>query len=355
MAKKRIAVLFGGMSSEHEVSRVSAASVIENLPKDRYEVCCIGITKKGRWLYYPGDYSLIATGQWEQDPDCVPAMLSPDRVLGGVVKLMSDFSVSYLRIDAVFPVLHGKNGEDGTMQGLLALSGLPYVGCDTLSSAVCMDKGMTHLVLENAGIRMASYVEVRNTAISQELLEQIVAKLGLPLFVKPAAAGSSVGVSKVFDRKGLKKAVQLAFSHDKKVLVEQYIQGREIECAVLGNAELVASRVGEIVPAEEFYSYEAKYISGDSKLFIPADVPEETENEIRRIAAKAFTALGCFGMARVDFFLQEDGDIILNEVNTIPGFTSISMYPKLLEASGIPYPELLHRLIELAIERENQR
>lgn len=354
MARIKVAVLFGGASSEHEVSLVSAYSVLSNIPKDKYDVMCIGITKKGHWLYYPGEYENIPTGEWEKDPDCATAVISPDSMTKGVIVLGKDDSAFVRKIDVVFPVLHGMNGEDGTVQGLCALAGLPCVGCDMTSSASCMDKTITHRILDSVGIRTAPYC-----ALQRDFLDdpeggcgEVERKLGgYPLFVKPATAGSSVGVSRAADREALKNGIKIAFAHSEKVVVEKEIVGKEVECAVLGNGtDLIASIPGQITPAEEFYDYDAKYKLGTSVLDIPAKISPEQTEELRATAKRAYHALGCSGFSRVDFFVADDG-IILNEINTIPGFTPISMYPKLMDSMGISYPELLDRLITLAAER----
>lgn len=356
MAKLKIAVLFGGASSEHDVSLVSAYSVLTNIPTDKYDVMCIGITKKGHWLYYPGEYEDIRTGEWENNPDCCTAVISPDSMHKGII-LMGEDECRVRKVDAVFPVLHGVNGEDGTVQGLCALAGLPCVGCDMTASAACMDKAITHTILDTAGIKTAPYCYVTRTALVDidAACDEIETKLGAyPMFVKPACAGSSVGVSRAADREGLKNGLKIAFAHSGKVVIETEIVGKEVECAVLGNGNaLIASIPGQITPAEEFYDYDAKYKLGTSVLDIPAKITDEQMNELRETAKKAYMAMGCSGFSRVDFFVT-DTDIILNEINTIPGFTPISMYPKLMDNMGIPYGELLDRLIELSIERNSE-
>ncbi len=355
MGKKKIAVLFGGRSSEHEVSCVSAYSVIQNLSKEKYETVCIGITKEGRWYLYTGPAAKIRDGSWEHSGQTTPAFLPPDRGTGGLVLLAPD-GMKLIKIDCVFPVLHGKNGEDGTMQGLLELCGLPFVGCGTLSSAVCMDKAMTHSLLETAGIAGAKYLwfyKNRYRTGSDKIKIKINARLGYPIFVKPAASGSSVGITKISREEELDAAVATAASEGNKILVEEAVSGQEVECAVLGNLDpKAADVVGEIVPSAEFYDYDDKYKSGKSQLNIPARIDAETAAKIRSTAERAFRLLGCRGMARVDFFVRNGKEVLLNELNTIPGFTPISMYPKLWEASGLPYSELLDRLIGFAMEKE---
>ena len=357
MAKLKVAVLFGGASSEHDVSLASAYSVLTNIPKDKYEVICIGITRKGHWMYYPGEYKDIMTGEWENDPDCCTAVISPDALHKGLI-LLDNGDAGYIRrVDAVFPVLHGANGEDGTVQGICTLGGIPCVGCDMTASATCMDKAVTHTMLDAAGLKTAPYCYVTRSVISDmdKACCDIEAKLpSYPLFVKPACAGSSVGVSRVCDRDGLKAALKMAFAYSSKAVIETEVIGREVECAVLGNgSELIVSVPGQITPASDFYDYDAKYVLGTSTLKIPAELTETQAEAVRDMARKAYIAMGCSGLSRVDFFVTED-DIILNEINTIPGFTSISMYPRLMAASGVAYGELLDRLIRLAIEKNSE-
>ena len=354
MNKIKVAVLFGGVSSEHDVSVVSATAVLNNIPREKYDVLMIGITKDGRWLEYNGDIADIASMKWENEP-ARTAVISPDRSHHGLL-LMDGSSVEVCPIDVCFPVLHGKNGEDGTIQGLFQLAGIPFVGCDMLSSANCMDKALTHTVLEAAGIPMAKWhcVTMSDMEHFEELAAEMEAQLGYPMFVKPANAGSSVGVSKAKNREQLKEACFVALKEDRKAIVEEFIDGREVENAVLGNENPVASTVcGEITPLVEFYTYEAKYQDASTELQLPAKISDELNEEIRRTAEKAYRAIGCEGLSRVDFFVKRDGSgIILNEINTLPGFTSISMYPKLREASGESYPVLLDRLMTLAMERK---
>ncbi len=355
MAKQKIAVLFGGASSEHEISLISAYSVLTNIPKEKYDVVCIGITKKGHWMYYPGEYENIKNGTWENNPDCCTALISPDRIHKGII-VIGDNDVYLRKVDAVFPVLHGANGEDGSIQGLCQLAGLPCVGCDMTSSAICMDKSITHTVLDTAGIRTARYLTLMRNTISglDEMCVSVEEKLGYPVYVKPSSAGSSVGVSRAANREELKDGLKKAFAHGDKVVVEEEIIGKEVECAVLGNGgtDLLASVPGQITPAEGFYDYDAKYKNGTSVLDIPAKITDEEMHALRDIAMKAYRACGCRGMSRVDFFVTDNG-IILNEINTIPGFTPISMYPKLMENMGITYPALLDKLIQLTSDQND--
>lgn len=355
-AKLSLAVIFGGVSSEHEVSRMSVTSILENLSNERYEVHMVGITKEGRWLLYTGPVEDILSGAWEQGP-VTPAFLSPDPSVHGLVALR-DGKAETIHVDVIFPALHGKNGEDGTIQGLFQLSGIPYVGCDTESSAICMDKAVTHSLLSSAEIEQAHYLWFyadRFDAAPDTIKNKIQARLDFPVFVKPSNAGSSVGVSKVERFEDLDQAIRKAAREDKKVVVEEGITGQEVEVAVLGNRDCDASIVGEIGASAQFYDYDDKYINGTSQLYIPARIPQEVSEKIRQTAVRAYRLLGCSGLARVDFFVTAgDNRVILNEINTLPGFTSISMYPKLWMAMGLSYGELLDKLIELALQRAGQ-
>lgn len=355
MSKIKVAVIFGGASSEHDISLVSATNIIENMPKDKYEAICIGITKKGRWLYYPGDVSNIASGEWEKDPDCSSAVISPDPLHKGVITLENG-EYAIRKVDVVFPVLHGKNGEDGTIQGLLDMSKIPYVGCGLLASASCMDKTHTHTILDYNNIKTARWrmLGLRDLNHLEIKCADIADDLGFPMFVKPANAGSSIGINKADDLDSLKEAVKIAFSHDSKVIIEEFVKGRELEVAVFGYDSPFASFIGEIGKSNDFYDYESKYINNSVNLFIPAKIPDDSAREIRETALNAFKAMGCKGLARVDFFLKENGEVILNEINTMPGFTSISMYPKLMEDLGMSYSYLIDKLIEQAIDNSDR-
>ena len=357
MEKLTVLTLFGGNSSEHDVSTVSASSVINNIPRDKYDIIMLGITKDGRWLRYNGDVALLPEDKWlEDEANIHPAYLVPDSSVGGIVEIVDGKAVT-TKVDVVFPVLHGKNGEDGTVQGLLQLADLPFVGCDMLSSADCMDKAVTNALADRAGIDQAKWLsftehEYRNNP--QKLLDEAADKLGYPIFVKPANAGSSVGISKATDINSLADGIEVAFANDSKVVLEETVIGREVECAVLGNEEPIVATPGEIAPCNDFYDFDAKYVAGTSGLFIPARISDEQLKAVKAQAIKAYKALGCAGFSRVDFFVNDE-KILLNEINTIPGFTSISMYPKLFEHSGVSYPELLDRLLTLAIERKESR
>ena len=353
MAKLRIAVVFGGVNSEHEVSLMSAASVIGNLSQEKYDIFPVKITKEGRWLYYTGDVLNATAADSDNDPLFVPAIISPDRTQKGLIVFMPDGTRPGQELDLVFPVLHGKNGEDGTIQGLLTMAGLPYVGADVLASAICMDKEIANRLFEYAGIARADWDVIHDidTDRLDSYIEGWEKTLGYPMFVKPANAGSSVGVSKADDILSLREGIELAFKHDTKVIVERGIKGREFECAVLGNNHPIASVLSEIIPLNEFYDYNAKYTT-PSKTVLPAVMNDTLAGEIRSIAIKAYKAVGCEGMARVDFLYETDtGSVLINEINTIPGFTSISMYARMMEASGVSYPQLVDKLVELALKR----
>ena len=349
--KRKIAVIFGGMSSEHEVSCVSATNVIKGLDKEKYELLLIGITKDGLWKKVD-TVEDIESGKWYESGK--KAIISPDREDSGVV-IEENGNYSLEKVDVLFPVLHGMYGEDGTIQGLFEMSGIPYVGCGVLSSAAAMDKITTKMHVERLGIRQAKYVfDIHKTMSGiEKTTQRVEEKLGYPVFVKPSSAGSSCGVSKAKNRDELVKAVELAKKHDTRVLIEEAIVGREIECGVLGNEEVIASSVGEIKAAAEFYDYEAKYQNAESKTIInPDDLDDAIKEEIRKDAIKIFKSLNGAGLSRVDFFVEnETNEVVFNEINTLPGFTNISMYPMLLGDSGYSINELLDRLVELAINR----
>lgn len=350
---KNVLVVFGGVSSEHDVSTVSAASVIKNIPTDKYNLYLMGITKDGNWYLYDGDPDNLPEDKWLTTGTRKIAFLSPDRALHGIT-VLDGHKAENIHIDIIFPILHGKNGEDGTIQGLFQLSGIPFVGCDMASSAVCMDKIFTNSMADAYGIPQAAWssitrYEYETGAKSLEVIEET---LGFPIFVKPANAGSSVGISKAHNMDELRAGVKLALKFDDRVLFEEFIDGYEVECAVLGNNELMTGIPGQITPANEFYDYDAKYSNAASILNIPALVDEATRDEVAAQAKRVFSCLGCSGFSRVDFFVTKaDNRVLFNEINTIPGFTSISMYPKMMEAAGVPYSELCDRLLQLAEEK----
>lgn len=360
----RVGVLFGGESAEHEVSLQSALNVVQAIDREKYDVVLIGIDKRGRWHVADGSRYLLDAS----DPRRIrlgevgeSVALLPGRETEKLVPLAEEPApVARSRpgpradvpIDVVFPVLHGPMGEDGCVQGFLELAHVPFVGAGVLGSALGMDKDVSKRLLRHAGIPVADFLTLRRADGVAPEYDELAGRLGEPFFVKPANMGSSVGVHKVHGPAELAGALEDAFSYDRKVLVEAFVDGRELECSVLGNEDPIASLPGEVVARHEFYSYEAKYLDENGAVLeVPADLPAETVRRVQELAIRTFRALECEGMARVDFFLREDGALLVNELNSIPGFTRISMYPKLWEASGIGYPALIDRLIELAIER----
>ena len=351
MEKQTVAVLFGGQSSEHEVSCVSAATVIDHIDREKYEVVLIGITKEGKWLLTES-VDAIRSGEWKNGR--VRAVLSPDAEMKAVLLIDGDH-VETKKLDVAFPVLHGLYGEDGTIQGIFELAGIPYVGCGVLASAVSMDKLYTKIIVDTLGIRQAKYVAVRKEELKDPdaAAKKVEAVLSYPVFIKPCNAGSSQGVSKAHDREELKTGLLGAAKHDRKILVEETIVGREIECAVLGGSEVQATGVGEILAAADFYDYEAKYHNAESKTVLDPELPAETVEEIRKDAVAIFKAVDGFGLSRVDFFVTKDtGEVVFNEINTLPGFTSISMYPMLWENRGLSKSQLIDKLIGMAFSRK---
>ena len=353
MRKLNVCVLFGGISPEHKVSLRSAESVLNNMDSEKYNIFPVGITEYGDWILYTGtDYSLLPTGEWQNYPDNRRATISPVRGQG-LLTFEGDCVVREL-IDVVFPVLHGENGEDGAMQGLLQMAGIPYVGPHVAASAVSMDKTLTKLVADSAGVVQAAWKLVRNSELHNRMdavLDSLEEFFAYPVFITPAGTGSSVGVSKASDREQLREGLLQAGAYDEKILVEEFIDGREIEVAVMGNDSPVASICGEIDSGAEFYDYNAKYITDTSVAYIPARIPEAIAEQVREMAVKIYSAIGCQGLSRVDFFVtHNENRVVFNEINTIPGFTSISMYPKLFAASGIAYPQLIDELLRLALE-----
>src|SRR5881628_3492599 len=352
----RVAVVYGGRSGEHEVSLRSAAAIIANLDPERYEVVPVAIGKEGRWQTGPESLEVLERSQRDLAP--IPShglevTLPPDPTRRGLVPLAGGPPIP---LDVVFPVLHGTYGEDGTIQGLLELADVPYVGAGVLASAVGMDKAVMKSVFRDAGIPVCRWLVARIGAEEPTALaQQVDTELGFPCFVKPANLGSSVGITKVKEPAGLAAAVAEAGAYDPKLVIEEAIDGREFECAVLGNDAPQASVVGELVPSHEFYDYADKYVEQGAEIVIPARIPPETAEAMRALAVRAFRAVDCSGLARVDFFLGRGGRVLVNEINTMPGFTAISMYPKLWEASGLAYPALVDRLIALGLERHAAR
>lgn len=351
MNKKTVAIIFGGVSSEHDISCISAKTIVNNIDLSKYNIILVGITRQGKWFIFNDDINMLPKDNWLRSRSLVPAFISPDASVKGLVTAKGEI----VHIDAAFPVLHGKNGEDGTIQGLLQLAQIPFVGCDSTSSGVCMDKAVANAVADAFGIAQAKWSTVTMYDYRkdpQSHIKDATEKLGFPIFVKPANAGSSVGISKACNEAELAAALEIAFKEDKKAVLEEYVDGFEVECAVLGNNEPVTGEVGQILAAAEFYDFDSKYNNPQSQTVIPANLSEEKRNEIKAQALKAYKAMGCEGMARCDFFVtREDERVLLNEVNTIPGQTEISMYAKMLQAVGISYTALIDELIRLAFER----
>lgn len=346
-ARKRIGILFGGCSSEHGVSLKSAASIISHMDRETYELAQIGITKEGSWFLYGGSVEKISDGTWEQDESCVPAVISPDRSVGGICCSEKNGMRVY-PLDAALPVLHGRSGEDGTVQGLLELAGIPVIGCGTMSSAICMDKDMSHRLAGSIGVRVPeSFVLERASAMDKAY--DWAKRTGYPIFVKPATEGSSIGISKVYEESDLAAAVEQAFRYDAKVVLEETIEGFEVGCALLGGDELVLGAVDEIETPGGFFDFEEKYTQEHSHIYVPARIPKEKAQEIQDTARRIYGILGCKGFARVDMFLTPKGEIVFNEVNTIPGFTPYSRYPKMLGQVGISYEEMIQRMIETEV------
>ncbi len=348
---ENVLILFGGESTEHEVSRISAANVISALDRERYNIITVGITKEGKWYLYQGAVERIADGSWEQSTGLKEAFVSPSKSQGGLV-VLSAGGYETIHIDKCFPVLHGKNGEDGTVQGLLTLAGIPYVGPNVVSSALCMDKVYAKMILEHHGIPQTPYLCYTKAELPDwdTVVSQVEQTLGYPCFVKPVNAGSSVGAAKAKDAQQLRSSMEDAYRYDSKVMVEKFINCREIEVAVMGNTEISCAGPGEIVSNNEFYDYDTKYINSDGVTYhIPADISDKMTNEIRSYAMRAYRALNCKGLCRIDFFLDRETDqIYLNELNTLPGFTNISMYPKMWVSEGMSYAQVVERLLELA-------
>jgi D-alanine---D-serine ligase len=343
MIKKKIVVIFGGCSPEYEVSLQSASAVISNINREKYEVMMVGITRAGQWYRYTGPLDNIRDDTWQADMrHCLPAFLTPDRP--GHLLVLDGTAAVKVGIDAVFPVLHGRNGEDGTIQGLCELAGIPVVGCGTLSSALCMDKDRAHRLVAGTGIRVPKAV-----CLTALLKGGLPAELSYPLFVKPLRAGSSIGITKVSGASQLTAAVLEAFGHDSTVIIEENIDGFEVGCAVMGNSSLTIGRVDEIELAGGYFDYTEKYTLKTAKIHMPARIDAETELRIKEAAASIYRTLGCKGFARVDMFLTPEKEIVFNEVNTIPGFTSHSRFPNMMQGIGIGFAELVDRLIGLGL------
>ena len=347
MKKLNVAIFFGGCSSEYSVSLESAAAVIRSLDRTLYEPVLIGITQRGDWFYYTGPVEQIPADTWQTAGHCVPALLSPDRSHHHLL-LLKETGVEALPVDIAFPVLHGRNGEDGTLQGLLELAGIPLAGCGVLASALCMDKDRAHTLAKAAGVRVPRAMTASRRT-PPDVLSALGEELGYPLFVKPVKAGSSYGVTKVPGRDRLAEAVKLAFQYDDEIIIEENIDGFEVGCAVLGREELTVGEVDEIELSGGFFDFTEKYTLKTSAIHVPARISPKKASQIQETAKVIYRALGCSGFARVDMFLTPQGEIVFNEVNTIPGFTEHSRYPGMMKAAGISFPELISRILKEAV------
>lgn len=349
MALKKICVLFGGMSAEYDISCISASYVAEMLDPQKYEVIKVGITKEGRWLLFSGSTEEMRAHTWDQG-DCVPCILSPDRKDHGLL-VSGSAGTTVIPVDVLFPVLHGAYGEDGCIQGLFRLSGIPFVGCGVAASALGMDKVLSKMVFDSVQLHQAKWIMFENidTVTPEEAVKRVEGAIPYPCFVKPACTGSSLGITKAHDRKELLEGLKIAREIDAKILVEETIVGREVECAVMGNESPEVSCVGEVLSAGEFYDYHSKYFDQASQTVIPARLTQEESEKIRACALKGYRALGCRGLSRCDFFLTPDGTVYINEINTLPGFTQISMFSKLWMEQGLTYGEILDKLIGFAV------
>ncbi len=356
MSKTRVAVVFGGRSGEHEVSIVSAKNIIDALDRNKFEVLPIGITKDGKWLTGENAIKQFQNNDYSGLQEVTLNSKSGSKEL---LNLKEDGTYEQIEVDIFFPALHGPYGEDGTIQGLFEMANVPYTGCGVLSSSVCMDKLTAKALFEQAGIPVIPYIGFNKSAwedSSEEVIEKILKELELPVFIKPSNMGSSVGISKVKKLDELKKAIEFALEFDHRILVEKALEIRELECAILGNDKPKAARVGEVLVGGEFYDYNDKYVNGVSKTQVPADIKPQMEKEVQTICIKAFKLVDGAGLSRIDCFVDKHTkEVYLNEINTLPGFTSISMYPKMWESSGIPYSELVEKIIELGFEKYNQK
>ena len=350
MQMKKVAILFGGCSSEYEVSLQSAYAVICNINKEKYEPVLIGITKEGKWYRYYGKTSKISDNTWNKDiNNCFEVFFSPDRGANELIEFNNNNTIRTV-IDCAFPILHGKFGEDGTVQGLIELAGFALVGCNTLASALCMDKDRAHKIAAHEGVKIPKSIVIDKSNAKDEIIRKIQ-ELKFPLFVKPLKAGSSFGISKITHQKHLEQAVINAFMYDDAVIIEENIDGIEVGCAILGNDELIVGKVDEIELAGGFFDYDEKYTLKTSKIHMPARIDEKTEEKIKQTAKTIYRALGCAGFARVDMFLTPNKEIIFNEVNTIPGFTSHSRYPNMMRGIGLEFKDIIDKLIDLSFQR----
>ncbi|MFZ7132313.1 MAG: D-alanine--D-serine ligase VanG [Eubacteriales bacterium] len=347
--KKKVAILFGGCSSEYSVSLQSAAAVIAQINTQKYETILIGITKEGKWLLYDGDTDKIKDDTWYYDVSCIPALISPSRDVHGILEFHID-RIKETYVHMIFPVLHGKNGEDGTLQGLLELSGIPFAGCGSLSSALCMDKALAHTIAKESGVKIPDFFTVHQDEDSETIIKQ-TENMGYPLFVKPAKSGSSYGITKVWSPKQLIQSVSLAAKHDNKIIIEQTVEGFEVGCAILESEELIIGELDEIELNSDFFDYQEKYSLQTSVIHRPARISLEMTDKIKETAKLLFRVMECKGFARIDMFLTPKGDIVFNEINTIPGFTSHSRYPGMMAAADISFNQLIELIIDWELDK----
>lgn len=346
MNKKTIGIIFGGCSPEHDVSLESSYSVITNINKEKYDIVLIGITKSGDWFKYDGEIENIKNNTWEQSGKCTKIVISTNMSDKGIIDLENNAKI--IKLDAILPVLHGSNGEDGTVQGLIKLSGIPLIGCDVLPSSLCMDKYLSHKLVESYGINVAKSIVINDKTSKNEINEKLK-QLTYPLFVKPMRAGSSFGITKVENEKEIESAIKEALKYDTEIIIEENVDGIEIGCAIFGNDDLTVGEIDEIELSEGFFNYTEKYTLKTSKIHVPARVDEKISNEAKETAKKIYKILKCKDFARVDMFLTPKGEIYFNEINTIPGFTSHSRYPSMMKQIGIDFKELLDKLIDMEI------
>ncbi|PGL71013.1 D-alanine--D-serine ligase VanG [Bacillus sp. AFS055030] len=350
MKKLTVGILFGGVSTEYEVSLSSASSVIQHINRDQYDVVMIGITRQGRWFRYSGDVEAIKEDCWSDHSGCIPAQLSLDRSMKGLIELVNT-EYRFTSLDVVFPVMHGINGEDGTIQGLLQLANIPFIGCDLISSAMCMDKPLSKILAKEAGIHVPPFFIATKEVLDVDIILE-AERLDYPLYIKPARSGSSIGISKAYNRDELVAGLNEAWEHDNKIIIESHVEGIELGCAVLGNRDLTIGLIDEISLSGEFFDNTEKYTLSSSTIHMPARISPEKEKEAKEIALCIYRLFGCNGLARIDLFLTPDGTLLFNEVNTLPGFTETSRYPNMMRGAGIGFTELLDRLIQTSLERE---
>lgn len=347
MKKKKIAIIFGGVSPEYEISLKSAYSIIKNIDDNKYKKILIGISKTGDWYKYEGDIESIKEDKWLEDGICTKVIFSCNTSCKGFIEILND-KINLIKVDAIFPVLHGKNGEDGTIQGMIELAGIPLIGSDLLSSGLCMNKYLSHKLVESYGIKVAKSIVI-NSEVNKKQLENMIKNLNFPLFIKPMRAGSSFGITKVYDILSIDKAIKEAFLFDTEIIIEENIDGIEIGCAILGNNELEIGEIDEIELSNGFFNFKEKYTLNTSKIHCPARINKELERNVKEVAERIYRILKCKDFARIDMFLTKENEIYFNEVNTIPGFTLHSRYPNMMKKKGIEFDKLVNKIISLEV------